>query len=382
MTGGTGGAPSAQGGQPTATGGISATGGATTGGTPSTGGLPNTGGASTTGGSTSTTGGTPSTGGVPNTTAGTGATTPGGTSSTLGGNANGGKAGGASGGTTNGTGGTSGGGANGGKSGTAGAMGNAGAGGGTTTTTKFSFFVTSLGAMRTLSKSENGFGGDLRFGEATGLAGADKICRTIAETALPGAGQKEWRAFLSTVGNIGGNGVPGVDAIDRIGEGPWYDRLGRLVAANKTDILNVRPRGADPAIINDLPNENGIPNHTDGAPGCVGNACPDNHDVLTGTGPNGKAYSTNPSNTCNDWTNAAATAPTSATGGMGGRNNGPWCGHSWPRQISGENWMSALAEGGCGPGVNLAETGGPMQGVYTVGTGGGYGGIYCFALTP
>ena len=44
--------------------------------------------------------------------------------------------------------------------------------------------------------------------------------------------------------------------------------------------------------------------------------------------------------------------------------------------------MSALAEGGCGPGINLKEQGGPMQGVYTVGTGGGYGAIYCFALTP
>jgi hypothetical protein len=44
--------------------------------------------------------------------------------------------------------------------------------------------------------------------------------------------------------------------------------------------------------------------------------------------------------------------------------------------------MSALAEGGCAPGVNLEETGGPQQGVYTVGTGGGYGAIYCFSLSP
>jgi hypothetical protein len=44
--------------------------------------------------------------------------------------------------------------------------------------------------------------------------------------------------------------------------------------------------------------------------------------------------------------------------------------------------MSALAEGGCGPGVNLVEMGPPMPGVYTVGTGGGYGAIYCFALQP
>ena len=46
------------------------------------------------------------------------------------------------------------------------------------------------------------------------------------------------------------------------------------------------------------------------------------------------------------------------------------------------NWMSALREGGCAPGINLQQTGGPMMGVYTVGTGGGYGAFYCFALTP
>jgi hypothetical protein len=232
---------------------------------------------------------------------------------------------------------------------------------------KFSFFVTSLTAMRRLSKNQMGFGGDLRYGEATGLAGADKICTEIAESSMPGAGAKGWRAFLSTVAGP-------VHAIDRVGNGPWYDRMGRVIALTKAALMQTRPMGADPAIINDLPNEDGIPNHTDGMPGCTGNACPDNHDFLTGTNAQGRVYSMNMSNTCNDWTSAAAVAP--------GNTRGPWCGHSWPRQGSGENWMSALAEGGCGPGVNLREMGGPMQGVYTVGTGGGYGGIYCFALTP
>jgi hypothetical protein len=230
---------------------------------------------------------------------------------------------------------------------------------------KFSFFVTSLAAMRKLSGSQDGFGGDLRHGEMTGLAGADKICTEIAEMAVPGAGAKTWRAFLSTVAG-GPTGGP-VHAMERIGDGPWYDRLGRLIAANKADLSQTRPRGADPAIINDLPNETGVPNHQDGAPGCSGNMCPDNHDVLTGTNAQGMLQSTNPNATCNDWTNSART----------GR---PWCGHSWPRQGSGVNWMSALAEGGCAPGVNLREMGGPNA--PTVGSGGGYGGIYCFALTP
>ncbi len=35
--------------------------------------------------------------------------------------------------------------------------------------------------MRKLANSQDGFGGDLRFGEKTGLEGADKICRTLAE---------------------------------------------------------------------------------------------------------------------------------------------------------------------------------------------------------
>lgn len=238
----------------------------------------------------------------------------------------------------------------------------------------FSFFVTSLQAMRDLSESEDGFGGDLRFGEETGLAGADKICRAVAERALPGAGAKEWRAFLST--STGGPGGGPVHAIDRIGEGPWYDRLGRLVARNKIDLAHDRPRGADPAIINDLPNEHGIPNGIDGAPGCTrgsgfgssgGNPCPDNHQVLTGTGPDGRLYRSDTRFTCDDWTSSLPAGS-------------PWCGHSWPRQISGTNWMSSAADGGCAPCVMLEERGGISGNC--VGSAGGYGAIYCFALTP
>jgi hypothetical protein len=239
----------------------------------------------------------------------------------------------------------------------------------------FSFFVTSLQGMKDLSGNENGFGGDLRYGETgdgAGLRGADKICAALAEKSMPGASAKQWRAFLSTVAGP-------VNAMDRIGNGPWYDRMGLKVGTTLDDlVINTttgtnagRPAMAETAIRDDLPNEYGIPNHTDGKPGCTGNACPDNHDVLTGTGPKGMLYMSNMAYTCNDWTSKDAVQ------GMG-----PWVGHSWPRQGSGTNWMSALREGGCAPGVNLTENGGPMPGVYTVGTGGGYGGIYCFALVP
>jgi len=293
-------------------------------------------------------------------------------------------------------------------------------------TERFSFFVTSLRAMQRLSGNEDGFGGDLRFGETgagAGLRGADKICSTIAEQSQPKNG-KIWRAFLSTTGGDGGEQV---DAIDRVGNGPWYDRAGRLVAANREDLLQTRPRGADSAISNDLPNEDGIPNHApDPSAGDV-----DNHDVLTGTDDQGRLFSEAFGDTCNDWT--------SAEGAIGT----PHCGHSWPRggpqdgprrgpggpgsggppeggaftggpimmimeggaapegwmpgaggeQVvggpaqgengSGDNWMSALNEAGCAPGAFVIENGPPgANGTLTVGDGGGYGAIYCFALTP
>lgn len=308
----------------------------------------------------------------------------------------------------------------------------------------FSFFVTSLRAMQELSGSEHGFGGDLRFGETgagAGLRGADRICATIAEQSMPGNG-KTWRAFLSAT--QGEDGKP-IDAITRIGDGPWYDRVGRLVATNKDDLAQERPAGADDAIVDDLPNEDGVPNH---APDSTGEV--DNHDVLTGTGEAGKLFSTDAGYTCNDWTSAE------------GKAGQPHCGHSWPRRGgpggggphtmvtgeggaggafdttagpggrisfgggtmgfgggpisfggdftgfggdftgfgggplmgggggpaqgpngSGDNWMSALDEAGCAPGAFVVEAGGPgANGTQSVGDGGGYGAIYCFALTP
>jgi len=237
-----------------------------------------------------------------------------------------------------------------------------------------------MAALQAVSGNPDGFGGDLRFGETgagAGLRGADKICSAIAETSLKGNG-KTWRAFLSVID--GGDGKP-VNAIDRVGSGPWYDRLGRLVANTKTDLANTRPVGADTAIIKDLPNEEGLPNHQpDPTQPAV-----DNHDTLTGSDATGKLYNTDPKFTCSDWTTNEKT-----TWGS------PRVGHSWPRSgfpggggmsggmSSGDSWISALDESGCGAGYHIttADDGPPSQNGTTVGDGGGYGGFYCFALTP
>jgi hypothetical protein len=224
---------------------------------------------------------------------------------------------------------------------------------------RFSFFVTSLEGMRRLSKNQNGFGGDLRYGEADGLTGADKICTEIAEFSMPGSGAKGWKAFLSAPAS-GAN--PAVNAADRIGNGPWYDRRERLLAMTKADLFFPRPRGADMAIVNDLPNEYGIPNHRpDPAQPQV-----DNHHFLTGSDGQGRLIA---GATCNGWTTVERTA---------GR---PRCGFSWPMDNR-VNWISGLDEAGCGVGINIGGGGGPVLSNPVVGSGGGYGGIYCFANSP
>jgi hypothetical protein len=232
----------------------------------------------------------------------------------------------------------------------------------------FSFFLTSLAAMQRLSGSANGFGGDLRYGEADGLAGADKICAEIAATALPCAAAKVWRAFLST---------STVDAIDRIGPGPWYDRNGYLVWNNLGEMTADRPPSSY-TYRDDLPNEDGVPNHDYDLDGDVQDD--DNHDVITGSGTDGrKSAGDTLAQRCNDWTSSTVSTGTTG-GGRGGGGSGPWCGHSWPRQGSGTHWIHSIREGGCNACINLMDIAGPTDAC--IGSGGGYGGFYCFATTP
>ena len=300
----------------------------------------------------------------------------GGTGGGSGGNATGGagNASGGAGGGSGGSGGATGGGAGGGSGGAGGGgNGSGGAGGGgtdaapsTDTVTppseRFSFFVTSYEAIQRLSKTPKGFGGDLRYGEADGVSGADKICTEIAESVVPGSGAKGWRAFLSAAKGPGG--MP-VNAIDRVGEGPWYDRKGRLLAMTKADLANPgnRPRGANPMIVNDFPNEHGINNSHP----VVGGPEIDNHHFLTGSTREGKLMGTN---TCDSWT-TTMTTPTSR----------PQIGFSFVIQNR-AHWISGQTEGGCGAGVDLDGGGGSNPNNPVVGSGGGYGGWYCFALKP
>ena len=229
---------------------------------------------------------------------------------------------------------------------------------------RFSFFVTSIEAMRQLSGSNDGFGGNLSYDGATGLEGADRICAAAAELGQPGAGRKTWRAFLSA--STGGANGGAVHAIERIGSGPWYDANQRLVASDLTGLAMTRPAG-DAQITNDLPNERGESQRNQ--PGTNGQGTADNHDILTGSDTRGRYPGGAASTTCNDWTSAGANV---------GR---PMAGHSWPA-MSGQNWMRAHNVAGCEALVNLTQNGPGDRNCRGVGCGGGYGGLYCFALEP
>lgn len=282
---------------------------------------------------------------------------------------------------------------------------------------KFSFFLTSLEGLQELSGSENGFGGDLRFGETgpgAGLRGADKICESLAENSMPGAKVKKWRAFLSA--QKGEDGTI-VNAIERIGRGPWFDRKGRLFANNIEELLNDRPENADSAIINDFPNEFGVPNkRPDPTMDEV-----DNHLTITGSNRQGLLYDHERDSDAESFFGGGSGFGKTSFGGgmsMGGqhpdkptcedwtsttRESSPRAGFSWPQSMSsmpgmgggggigkrqfgmtmGSNWISAWSMSGCEAGIDLAfETGAGQSGVYTIGNGGGYGGYYCFALNP
>jgi hypothetical protein len=137
--------------------------------------------------------------------------------------------------------------------------------------TGMSFFVTSAGP---------GKGADLG-----GLAGADKQCQALATTA--GAGSRSWRAYLSQQPTAN---VPGINARDRIGKGPWMNAKGAVVA---TDVANLH--GA-----NNLNKQTAL-TETGAAINGRGDT-PNTHDVLTGTQPDGGFIAGNVNSTCGNWT--------------------------------------------------------------------------------
>jgi hypothetical protein len=190
------------------------------------------------------------------------------------------------------------------------------------------FFVTSAGS---------GDGANLG-----GLAGADAICQKLAAASgSPGAGGRMWRAYLST------QGPNAVNARDRIGSGPWANVKGQVVAKDVAhlhgDTVELAQLGSNLTRQTVL-TEKGEPIPGAGAP-------VNQHDILTGSTPAGRAFPPGEDRTCNNWTsNAAGTAQLGHFDRTGGGN---------------ASWNSAHPSKGCSQ-ANLVATGGA-----------GY--LYCFA---
>jgi len=144
-----------------------------------------------------------------------------------------------------------------------------------------SFFVTSSGS---------GKGADLG-----GLAGADQRCQTLAAAA---GSTFTWHAYLSTQSK---GGQPAVNARDRIGEGPWFNAKGQRVAQNLSDLHGDtldQARVGNSLTRATVLNEKGEP-----VKGFGDN--PNQHDMLTGSTPDGRAFTDAMDHTCNNWTSSS-----------------------------------------------------------------------------
>jgi hypothetical protein len=174
-----------------------------------------------------------------------------------------------------------------------------------------------------------------------GLAGADAHCQMLAQAA--GRGGAKWVAYLST------QGTGAVNARDRIGNGPWYNSRGGMIAANQAELHGDT---IDLARLGNRLNKNNARDEKGELIKGVGDM-PNQHDVLTGSTPDGRAFTDNMDHTCSNYT-SNADGKGSVQLGHHDKTGGP-----------NGSWNSVHASRGCSQ-PNLISTG-----------GNGY--LYCFA---
>jgi hypothetical protein len=190
-------------------------------------------------------------------------------------------------------------------------------------------------------------------GNLGGLEGADAHCQELA-TAV-GAGDKTWRAYLSTQARPG---QPAVNARDSIGDGPWYyprakliDYLGRRLDRSLIksrihgDTLEEAQRGSNMSKEFALTEKGELVNG-------IGDPLPTRHDILTGSQADGRAFTDDADHTCNNWT----------SNGEGSAQ----VGHSDRIGHGNQSWNSSHATTGCSQ-TDLVNAG-------------GVGLFYCFAI--
>ena len=193
------------------------------------------------------------------------------------------------------------------------------------------FFVTSAGP---------GKGADLG-----GVDGADRHCQSLAKAA--GAGDRTWRAYLSTQAPAL-NDPKFVNARDRIGTGPWQNAKGVVIAKSVEELHSANNNVSKQTALD----EKGqlVNSRTE---------TPNNHDMLTGSRPDGTAFPGAPFSdmTCGNWTKGGP----DGSAMVGHHNRAGPIGASWAT-----SWNSSHPTLGCDA-QKLRSTGGA-------------GLLYCFAI--
>jgi hypothetical protein len=190
------------------------------------------------------------------------------------------------------------------------------------------FFITSTGP---------GKGADLG-----GLEGADRQCQALAQAV--GAGNRTWRAYLSTQA-VGG--AQAVNARDRIGRGPWQNAKGVVIAKDVEELHGNNKLTKETAL-----NEKGEVVNGRGD-------TPNRHDILTGSTPEGRAFPPDEDRTCGNWAKSTLGAAMVGHHDRMGPNEEP------PSKSWNSSHPSRGADGGCSQ-ADLRSTGGD-------------GLLYCFA---
>jgi hypothetical protein len=189
-------------------------------------------------------------------------------------------------------------------------------------TSPMTFFVTSVGP---------GNGANLG-----GLAGADKHCQTLA--AATGAGSRTWRAYLSTQAQ---GGEQAVNARDRIGKGPWHNAKGVKIADDVAQLHgDTLEQARLPAPISRVTalSEKGEPIKGSGD-------SPNQHDILTGSQPDGRAFAAGQDRTCRNWTSNTGDSAMVGHHDRTGGGNASWNAVHPSKGCSQENLVST---GGAG----------------------------------
>jgi hypothetical protein len=153
-----------------------------------------------------------------------------------------------------------------------------------------------------------------------------------------GAGNHTWRAYLST------SGPNPVNARERIGSGPWYNARKVMIARNLEELHGNNNLNQQSAL-----NEKG--QFVPGRPQRPNNQ----HDILTGSQPDGTAFTGSDDRTCSNWTSSdAGRAMVGHHDRMGLRDDAP-----------SKSWNSSHPSRGCSQAALKRS--------------GGAGLIYCFA---